>query len=841
MTTLLRAVRRGRQAAALAAFQRQMSVAGRRRTVRFEQHIQEVTFDSGAPASDIHGLVVVHAVAATVKQWAGPTDRPESLTLPTAPRFVDLCCGGGGATFGYEAAGMPCAAGVDNNARALQAFAANFPDAAPIDMDIVGELAETISKLRAHSPQVVVCSPECQPFSMAGLRDPVDKRVAVLFACLYIATRLKAKYIIIENVPAMRQHADGGTWRRCNQILARAGYDTHDMVLDAAHAVPQRRRRLFIIAYRDGTTIDFAAAEQRWASQRTHTLAQHFPAWQGCYYHPAVAASGRSLHPLSAPSPPLRTNCTRPSRGYVARAADAPFTASTHKVYPTVAEMMTIMGWPTHAYLPGSKRVAGEVLGNGVCPPVTAWLGGLIMSDWDGDGWKSSPATAATGRRADTAAASSARAARAATAAATRAQALAGVRQATVLAWKALAEQPTVAASAATATAAVGATATAPGTATAAADVLAAATTPIVTGTRSGEGTASATVIHSAAAAHSARQAAEAARRHATTADTAARAASRSAHLDLPAPRPLVPRTVTAAATCIVCALTADHATWRSCRTCGWMQCMRHGHGAADGHVHACAGPSGACGGMSAAELAAREARGTPVAKVEPPPMVVSAGVIAPARRSTLLAAVTRRKRQQGTQAWLAVRSERWQKRNGSTKRTETRRRNLRMRVAAAKIQRAYLDHIPVFMARRIKRWWRQVGKRQQRGHARNKPAGGDRAATQKEDTMDERPGRAQTGRPGDEYAIGATAQRHSRDGGLRVPRDKALRAWAHTHAKAQRVTTWAPPQQHAATQHLVAAVGPEGAGAQAPAWHRATIPAPPRDPPPPVAGTCQC
>ena len=116
--------------------------------------------------------------------------------------------------------------------------------------------------------------------------------------------------------------------------------------------------------------MDIAAAV---AATPTHTLRQHFPQWHGCYYNPAVW-KGRSLHSLDAPSPPLRTNCGRPSRGYVARAADRPFVPSTPKVYPTIPELLHIMGWPRHAFLPGNKRSAGGVLGNSVCPPVARAL-----------------------------------------------------------------------------------------------------------------------------------------------------------------------------------------------------------------------------------------------------------------------------------------------------------------------------------------------------------------------------------------------------------------------------------------------------------------------------------
>ena len=41
-----------------------------------------------------------------------------------------------------------------------------------------------------------------------------------------------------------------------------------------------------------------------------------------------------------------------------------------------------MMGWPADAYLPGSKRRVGDVLGNAVCPQVLQWLCALVRSAW---------------------------------------------------------------------------------------------------------------------------------------------------------------------------------------------------------------------------------------------------------------------------------------------------------------------------------------------------------------------------------------------------------------------------------------------------------------------------
>ena len=49
------------------------------------------------------------------------------MTLIDRMKFVDICCGGGGASLGAAAAGFEVALGVDVDVAALKVFKANFP------------------------------------------------------------------------------------------------------------------------------------------------------------------------------------------------------------------------------------------------------------------------------------------------------------------------------------------------------------------------------------------------------------------------------------------------------------------------------------------------------------------------------------------------------------------------------------------------------------------------------------------------------------------------------------------------------------------------------------------
>ena len=94
----------------------------------------------------------------------------------------------------------------------------------------------------------------CQSFSVAGLRKGLaDPRGNLALTFLGLADKLKPKWIVWENVPGVLSSGGGRDFGSFLGALVELGYGFAYRVLDAQYvggprAVPQRRRRVFVVA-----------------------------------------------------------------------------------------------------------------------------------------------------------------------------------------------------------------------------------------------------------------------------------------------------------------------------------------------------------------------------------------------------------------------------------------------------------------------------------------------------------------------------------------------------------------------------------------------------------------
>jgi DNA (cytosine-5)-methyltransferase 1 len=97
----------------------------------------------------------------------------------------------------------------------------------------------------------------CQSFSVAGLRKGLsDPRGGLMLTYLEIARRLRPRWIVWENVPGVLSSNGGRDFGSFLGALGQLGYGWAYRVLDAQwvrtqrhpRAVPQRRRRVFVVA-----------------------------------------------------------------------------------------------------------------------------------------------------------------------------------------------------------------------------------------------------------------------------------------------------------------------------------------------------------------------------------------------------------------------------------------------------------------------------------------------------------------------------------------------------------------------------------------------------------------
>jgi DNA (cytosine-5)-methyltransferase 1 len=96
---------------------------------------------------------------------------------------------------------------------------------------------------------VIVFGPPCQSFSVAGKRGGLaDTRGDLAFFALEVVSRVRPRWVVLENVPGLLSSDSGRDFGAILGALADFGYGLAYRVLDAQYfGVPQRRRRVFIV------------------------------------------------------------------------------------------------------------------------------------------------------------------------------------------------------------------------------------------------------------------------------------------------------------------------------------------------------------------------------------------------------------------------------------------------------------------------------------------------------------------------------------------------------------------------------------------------------------------
>lgn len=167
-------------------------------------------------------------------------------------RTVDLFCGAGGFTRGFEAEGFEVVLGVDNMPQAAESFKENFPEARVLVEDIQQLRGEDILSL-AGWVDVVIGSPPCEAFTGANPRrrpDPLDRlyddpqgRLVLHF--IRLVGDLKPSLFVMENVPAL---AEGPLREALRKEFARVGYTKiyFNMLRAEDYGTPSHRLRLFV-------------------------------------------------------------------------------------------------------------------------------------------------------------------------------------------------------------------------------------------------------------------------------------------------------------------------------------------------------------------------------------------------------------------------------------------------------------------------------------------------------------------------------------------------------------------------------------------------------------------
>lgn len=176
---------------------------------------------------------------------------------------VDLFCGAGGLSHGFQKAGYRVVLGSDIDPTFGRTFRASHPDAAFVATPIHELSADRIlglAGLKAGALDVLVGGPPCQGYSVYNHgRGESDPRAGLFREYLRIVRAVKPKWLVMENVTGLTSISGGRLLTEILDGIRAAGYPDVDFRIFKAEefGVPQERRRIVFIANRLGVPVSF--------------------------------------------------------------------------------------------------------------------------------------------------------------------------------------------------------------------------------------------------------------------------------------------------------------------------------------------------------------------------------------------------------------------------------------------------------------------------------------------------------------------------------------------------------------------------------------------------------
>jgi DNA (cytosine-5)-methyltransferase 1 len=170
-----------------------------------------------------------------------------------SPTAVDLFCGAGGASLGLVRAGWDLRVAADVDQACSLTHRANLPGEF-ITADLRTVDADKLMSATEISPgqlDLLFAGPPCQGFSIIGSRVVWDQRNNLFKEVLRLATELRPRCVVIENVPGLVTLGRGAYLQAILEGLSATGYEAACAELLAAqYGAPQMRWRLIIIGWR---------------------------------------------------------------------------------------------------------------------------------------------------------------------------------------------------------------------------------------------------------------------------------------------------------------------------------------------------------------------------------------------------------------------------------------------------------------------------------------------------------------------------------------------------------------------------------------------------------------
>ena len=278
-------------------------------------------------------------------------------------KIVDLFCGCGGLSLGFQNAGFEIVAAYDKWQAALSVYQKNFEHECKM-LDL-SNVEDCVAEIESKHPDMIIGGPPCQDFSSAGKRDEDNGRGDLTVNYAQIINSIRPKWFVMENVERITKTKK---LIDAKKIFKEAGYGLSWQVLDASKCgVPQKRKRFFMIGKlheQDDFMVPFL---QSGLSKTSMTLREYFGDSLGVeyYYRHPRSYARRGIFSIDEPSPTVR-GVNRPMpKGYEIHDNDPVKSKEGIRALATI-ERSYIQTFPKTFKFEGSKTELEQMIGNAV-------------------------------------------------------------------------------------------------------------------------------------------------------------------------------------------------------------------------------------------------------------------------------------------------------------------------------------------------------------------------------------------------------------------------------------------------------------------------------------------
>lgn len=178
--------------------------------------------------------------------------------------YIDLFCGAGGLSAGFDKAGFQNVFSVEFNPEFAKTYERNFPSHKLLVEDIRDISNKRLKELVGDKKvDIIIGGPPCQGFSIAGNIGRTfidDERNRLFKEFVRFVSEVNPKMFIMENVAAMATHLKGKTIKSIVEAFEHAGtgYKVKWEVLNTVnYEIAQERRRIVIVGARSDLNTEF--------------------------------------------------------------------------------------------------------------------------------------------------------------------------------------------------------------------------------------------------------------------------------------------------------------------------------------------------------------------------------------------------------------------------------------------------------------------------------------------------------------------------------------------------------------------------------------------------------